>query len=131
MNIEAWPNPLRLLGLTVLLLGLALALQGFLALGANLSPLPDPKPGATLVTEGVYRHCRHPLYRAVLVCSFGVVIALGSGLHLILLLLLCVVLVGKARREEKALLGTLPSYATYREQTPAIVAHCPGLDWRG
>ncbi len=131
MNIEAWPNPLRLLGLTVLLLGLALALQGFLALGANLSPLPDPKPGATLVTEGVYRHCRHPLYRAVLVCSLGVVIALGSGLHLMLLLLLCVVLVGKARREEKALLGTLPSYATYREETPAIVGHCPGLDWRG
>ena len=114
----------------VLMLGLALALQGFLALGANFSPLPDPKPGAALITEGVYRQCRHPLYRAVLVCSLGVVIALGSGLHLLLLLMLCVLLMGKARREEKALLDILPSYATYRTETPAIVAHCPGLDWR-
>ena len=125
-----WPSPLRLIGLMVLMLGLALALQGFLALGANFSPLPDPKPGAALITEGVYRQCRHPLYRAVLVCSLGVVIALGSGLHLLLLTMLCVLLMGKARREEKALLGILPSYATYRTETPAIVAHCPGLDWR-
>ena len=118
------------MGVMVLLLGLALAMQGFLTLGASLSPLPDPKPGAALVTEGVYRRCRHPLYRAVLVCSLGVVIALGSVLHLLLLLLLCVLLVGKARREEKALLCIIPSYATYRTETPAIVAHCPGLDWR-
>ena len=110
--------------------GGALALQGFLTLGASLSPLPEPKPGAALVTEGVYRQCRHPLYRAVLVCSLGVVIALGSVLHLLLLLMLCVLLVGKARREEKALMDILPSYATYRTETPAIVAHVPGLDWR-
>ena len=125
-----WPSPLRLIGLMVLMLGLALALQGFLTLGASLSPLPEPKPGAALVTEGVYRQCRHPLYRAVLVCSLGVVIALGSVLHLLLLLMLCVLLVGKARREEKALMDILPSYATYRTETPAIVAHVPGLDWR-
>ena len=46
------------------------------------------------------------------------------------LLMLCGLLVGKARREEKALLSILPSYATYRTETPAIVAHIPGLDWR-
>ena len=49
---------------------------------------------------------------------------------LLLLMMLCVLLMGKARREEKALMGILPSYATYRTETPAIVAHCPGLDWR-
>ena len=125
-----WPSPLRLIGALMFLVGLALALQGFLTLGASLSPLPDPKPGAELITEGVYGQCRHPLYRAVLGCSLGVVIALGSVLHLLLLLLLCWLLVGKARREEKALVGILPSYVTYRKETPAIVAHCPGLDWR-
>ena len=37
-----WPSPLRLIGLMVLMLGLALALQGFLTLGASLSPFPIP-----------------------------------------------------------------------------------------
>jgi protein-S-isoprenylcysteine O-methyltransferase Ste14 len=125
-----WPRAVQLMGLTTLVLGVVLAVQGFLALGPSLSPLPDPKPGAVLVTTGVYGHCRHPLYRAVLVCSLGVVFALGSLLHLLLLLVLAGVLVGKAKREERALLGQLPSYADYMDRTAAIVGRCPGLDWR-
>ena len=125
-----WPLLFTITGAVVLAIGLGLALQGFVCLGPSLSPLPDPKPGADLVTTGVYEHCRHPLYRAVLVCSLGVVIALGSVLHLMLLLGLCAVLIGKAHREESALIRTLPSYATYMAQTPAIVPRCPGLDWR-
>merc|ERR1711965_1179934 len=118
------------MGLITLAIGLGLAVQGVLTLGPSLSPLPDPKPGAGLVTTGVYARCRHPLYRAVLVCSLGVVIALGSMLHFLLLLLLVTVLTGKARREERALIHALPSYADYMRTTAAIVAHCPGLDWR-
>jgi len=125
-----WPHAAQLMGLITLATGLGLAVQGFLTLGPSLSPLPDPKPGADLVTTGVYARCRHPLYRAVLLCSLGVVIALGSMLHLLLLLLLITVLRGKARREERALLRELPSYADYMKTTAAIVAHCPGLDWR-
>ena len=126
----AWPAAAQIMGLITLTIGLGLAVQGFLTLGPSLSPLPDPKPGADLVTTGVYARCRHPLYRAVLVCSLGVVIALGSMLHLLLFLLLIKVLTGKARREERALLRELPSYADYMRTTAAIVAHCPGLDWR-
>jgi protein-S-isoprenylcysteine O-methyltransferase Ste14 len=51
-------------------------------------------------------------------------------LHLLLFLLLIKVLTGKARREERALLLELPSYADYMRTTAAIVADCPGLDWR-
>ena len=125
-----WPAAAQLTGLITLGIGVGLALQGFLTLGASLSPLPDPKPGADLVTTGVYAGCRPPLYRAVLVCSLGVVIAWASLLHLMLLLALILVLRGKARREERALLLVLPTYASYMKTTAAIVAHCPGLDWR-
>ena len=126
----SWPNAAQLTGLIILAIGLGLAVQGFLTLGPSLSPLPDPKPGAVLITTGVYASCRHPLYRAVLVCSLGVVIALASLFHLLLFLALVSVLTGKARREERALLRMLPSYADYMKTTAAIVAHCPGLDWR-
>jgi protein-S-isoprenylcysteine O-methyltransferase Ste14 len=93
--------------------------------------LPDPKPGAALITSGAYGRCRHPLYQAILLCSLGVALALGSLLHLALLLGLCAVLGGKARREERQLLALHPEYSAYRAATPAIVPGFPWLDWRG
>ena len=126
----AWPLPLAIAGVALLLVGLALALQAFTGLGASLTPLPDPKPGAALVTRGPYRRCRHPLYQAILLCSLGVVLALGSLLHLALLLALVAVLGGKARREEGQLLPLHPDYPAYRAATPAIIPGLPWLDWR-
>ncbi|MEB3334920.1 MAG: methyltransferase [Cyanobacteriota bacterium] len=125
-----WPLALRLLGGGVLLLGLALAAQAFWSLGDSLTPLPEPMPTAALITTGAYGRCRHPLYQAVLLCSLGVALVLGSLLHLALLLALAAVLSGKARREEGRLLKLHPEYATYRRSTPAIVPFLPGLDWR-
>jgi protein-S-isoprenylcysteine O-methyltransferase Ste14 len=71
------------------------------------------------------------LDQAVLLCSLGVVLALGSLLHLALLLGLCAVLGGKARREERMLLKVHPDYAAYRSAVPAIIPGLPWLDWRG
>jgi protein-S-isoprenylcysteine O-methyltransferase Ste14 len=126
----AWPLALAAAGALLLLLGLVLAALAFGGLGASLTPLPDPKPGAALVTSGPYRRCRHPLYQAVLLCSLGVTLALGSLLHLALLLALAGVLGGKARREERQLLLCHPGYPAYRAVTPAIVPGLPWLDWR-
>ncbi|MFM7551149.1 MAG: methyltransferase family protein [Cyanobacteriota bacterium] len=126
----AWPLALRLLGWSLFGLGLALAARGVFNLGASLTPLPDPLPGAALITSGAYGRCRHPLYQAMLMCSLGMAVALGSLLHLVLLLALAAVLSGKARREEHRLLELHPQYSTYRSATPAIVPGLPGLDWR-
>lgn len=126
----AWPLALRVLGWSTFAMGLALAAQAFFNLGPSLTPLPEPLPGAALVTSGAYGRCRHPLYQAVLICSFGVVLALGSLLHLALLLGLTVVLACKARREERRLVELHPNYAAYRASTPAIIPFLPGLDWR-
>jgi protein-S-isoprenylcysteine O-methyltransferase Ste14 len=125
-----WPLALRLIGAAVLVVGLALAAQAAFHLGASLTPLPEPIPGSALVTTGAYGRCRHPLYQAVLLCSLGVVLLLGSLLHLGLLVALSVVLACKARREEKRLCQSHADYPAYRQTTPAIIPHLPGLDWR-
>lgn len=125
-----WPLPLALAGAVLLLAGLLLALQAFLRLGANLTPLPEPMADAALVTSGPYARCRHPLYQAMLVCSLALALALASLLHLTLLLALVVVLGGKARREERSLQRLHADYAAYRSRTPAIIPRCPWLDWR-
>ena len=125
-----WPAVMTVIGLVLFATGLGLAVQGFRALGPSLSPLPEPKKGAALVTTGVYAHCRHPLYRAILVCSLGVTLAWGSLLHMALLVALVAVLTGKAHREERELLKQCPGYVGYMKSTASIVAHIPGLDWR-
>lgn len=57
-------------------------------------------------------------------------IALGSLLHLGLLLALATLLSLKARREERRLCLLHPGYAEAMGATPAIVPFVPGLDWR-
>ncbi|NDC34255.1 MAG: S-isoprenylcysteine methyltransferase [Synechococcaceae bacterium WB9_2_112] len=126
----AWPLPLAISGAVLLVVGLVLAAQALFNLGASLSPLPQPMAGAALVTRGAYGRCRHPLYQAILLCSLGVSLALGSLLHLGLCLALVAVLGGKARREERALMAVHPGYADYRAATPAIMPRLPWLDWR-
>jgi len=125
-----WPLPLALAGALLAVIALGLAAWALVSLGANLTPLPQPMAGAQLVTSWAYRRCRHPLYQAVVLCTLGVALALGSLLHLGLCLALCAVLGGKARREERALVAVHPSYAAYRLTTAAIMPGLPWLDWR-
>ena len=129
-GLVSWPRPLFGFGLLLLAFGLIRAVQALLSLGASLSPLPVPKQNNQLISTGVYGHCRHPMYQAVLLCSLGVVVATGSLVHLGLFLSLALVLRGKARFEELALRQLHPDYVAYAVTTPAIVRDCPGLDWR-
>ena len=129
-RLVSWPLLLFGFGLLLLAFGLIRAVQALLSLGASLSPLPVPKQHHQLIRTGVYGHCRHPMYQAVLLCSLGVVVATGSLVHLGLFLSLALVLRGKARFEELALRQLHPDYVAYAAITPAIVRDCPGLDWR-
>ena len=126
----AWPWQLRWAGGLLLLIALLGAARSLGQLGASLTPLPEPMPGAALVTEGSYRHCRHPLYRQILLGALAMALLLGSLLHLGLLLALAALLGGKARREERSLLSLYPAYGAYRAATAAIVPYLPWLDWR-
>ena len=129
-GLEIWPRPVFIVGVLVLLGGVVVAAQAFAALGSSLSPLPEAKQGNRLIHHGPYQRCRHPMYQAVLLCSLGLAVAIGSLLHLLLLLGLAAVLGGKARREERSLLQLHADYVNYRSTTPAIASGLPWLDWR-
>ncbi len=125
-----WPASAQIAGLAIFLIGSLLALQAFWGLGQSLSPLPEPKQGCRLVISGPYQRCRHPLYQGLLLCSLAVVLVQGSLLHLGLFLALCVLLSGKAKREEAKLCDLFPAYNEYRAKTAAIIPGFPLLDWR-
>lgn len=117
-----WSSPqgLMVVGVVVLIAGLVLAAVAFVQLGSSLTPLPEPMPNAELKAQGLYGFCRHPLYLAVLVCALGMALIKGGVLHPLLLLGLTVLLRGKAKREEQALLRQYPDYGAYQQRVPAF-----------
>ena len=124
--LPAWPSRwsspqgLMVVGVVVLIGGLVLASVAFVQLGSSLTPLPEPMPNAELKAQGLYGFCRHPLYLAVLVCALGMALIKGGVLHPLLLLGLSVLLRGKAKREEQALLRHYPDYGAYQQRVPAF-----------
>ncbi|WP_320677061.1 isoprenylcysteine carboxylmethyltransferase family protein [Prochlorococcus sp. MIT 1300] len=128
--IRNWPIYLSLVGSIIFFLGILLAIRALSSLGESLSPLPDPKQNAKLVTNRAYRLCRHPLYQSILISSIGVSLGTGSPIHLVLFCLLCIVLKGKAKREEEKLSKLHGHYEDYKKDTPAIIPLVPFLDWR-
>jgi protein-S-isoprenylcysteine O-methyltransferase Ste14 len=88
-------------------------------LGVALSPFVEPAPGATLVTHGVYRHVRHPMYLGQALMALGAPLTLGCRATLALSAVALVVLGVRVGLEERALRRRYPAYARYAESAAA------------
>jgi protein-S-isoprenylcysteine O-methyltransferase Ste14 len=117
-----WPDglevPARVLGAALLAAGIALVLAGSIQLGSALTPLPAPRPGASLRASGVYGLVRHPIYGGVILVALGWTTVFATPLGLVLTVLLVAFFELKARREEAWLAERHPEYEAYRERTP-------------
>jgi len=92
------------------------ALAGF-GLGRSLTALPIPKNDGQLVTTGLYRWVRHPIYTGVVLAALGLMVAGASVAHLVGFLALYVVLMTKAQLEEKLLAERYQEYEAYAQRT--------------
>jgi len=103
------------------LLLVAAALLGIAALAANrpgnFNIRPELKPGAHLVTGGVYRWLRHPMYAAFLLATLALALLDPRPWRWLTWLALLAVLLAKAQREEGYLLQRFEDYAAYRAKT--------------
>jgi protein-S-isoprenylcysteine O-methyltransferase Ste14 len=80
--------------------------------------MPSPRAGAALLTSGLYRRVRHPVYSGLLVWAFGMAIAAASGLHFMLFGLLWAFFHAKAAHEERLLAQKFSGYSEYAARTP-------------
>jgi protein-S-isoprenylcysteine O-methyltransferase Ste14 len=111
----------RVTGLVVLLGGVALYRVAGRALGEALSPFIEPRDDAPLVTHGLYRHVRHPIYLAEAMIAVGAPLTLGCRWTLAASLFAIAVLVVRIVREEEALARTFPDYPRYAAKTKRLV----------
>ena len=91
------------------------------ALGRNVTPLPEPKPGATLVQTGPYRLVHHPMYCAGILLAFGWALLRQGWLTLAYAFVILAFLDVKARTEERWLLQRFPEYRDYQRRVRRLV----------
>jgi protein-S-isoprenylcysteine O-methyltransferase Ste14 len=106
------------LAIAVLLaIGLVILGLSFLALGKSLTAHPIPAKQGELVTDGLYRFARHPIYTGVL--AVGLAMTLSGGLfpHVLFFIALVVLLNYKASFEEQLLRARYEGYASYAAKT--------------
>lgn len=90
----------------------------------NFNIHPSPKSGGSLVTHGIYRYVRHPMYTSILIFGVACVIAKQGAATLALFCMLLGVLFGKARLEEQWLCEKFPGYPAYMKTTRRFL---PGI----
>ena len=85
-------------------------------LGSNLSPFPKPIVNGNLVTSGIYRFIRHPMYYSLILISFGFFITKLSVYHLSLTISLALIIKFKIILEEKYLNRKFKNYLIYTDK---------------
>jgi len=92
-----------LLGFLIIIIALIILLLAIKDLGRNLSPFPRPINNSNLVTSGIYRFTRHPMYYSLIFISFGVFITKLSIYYLFLSISLGLIIKFKIALEEQYL----------------------------
>ena len=104
------------LGILIIIIAFIILLVAIKDLGRNLSPFPRPINNSNLVTKGIYRFTRHPMYYSLLFISFGVFITKLSIYYLFLFTSLALVIKFKIALEEQYLNNKFKNYLVYKNE---------------
>ena len=105
-----------LLGILIIIIALIIMLIAIKDLGRSLSPFPRPINNSNLVTTGIYRFPRHPMYYSVIFISSGVFIIKLSFYYLFLTISLALLIKFKIALEEKYLINKFKNYLPYKNE---------------
>ena len=96
---------IQLFGLALVLIGLFVSVSARRALGTNWAHGADYqiKQQHALITTGIYKYIRHPIYIGIFVSAIGAEIVAGSLLFIPLLISAPYPAIKQARREEEIL----------------------------
>ncbi len=83
----------------------------------NLNIVPTLKDKHKLITHGIYRFIRHPMYTSVLLLSFTLTLTHSHYLSQLIMFILLVDLILKSNLEEKLLTERFSTYQDYKNNT--------------
>ena len=103
-------------GILIIIIAFIILLVAIKDLGRNLSPFPRPINNSNLVTKGIYRFTRHPMYYSLIFISFGVFITKLSFYYLFLSISLVLIIKFKIALEEQYLKNKFKNYLLYKNE---------------
>ena len=103
------------IGVLIIIIASIVMLMAIKDLGRNLTPFPRPKAKGKLITSGIYRFMRHPMYYSIILISLGFFITKLSLYHLCLTISLALIIKFKIILEEKHLNRKFQNYLLYTE----------------
>lgn len=102
-------------------LGLFIGVWSAWHLRRQLSALPEPIRGKSLIQSGPYKVVRHPIYFAILIWGLGKLVSNPSIETAALYILLFGILVLKIQHEEGLLLKCYSEYKEYKTKTASLI----------
>ena len=104
------------MGFIIIIIASIIMLLAIKNLGSNLSPFPRPIANGKLITSGVYRFIRHPMYYSLILISLGVFMIKLSFYYLFLTTSLILVIKFKIILEEQYLNNKFKDYLFYKDK---------------
>ena len=108
--------------LLIQILGLVTAVWAIFEMQkSKINISPTPRKGAFLVTTGIYKWIRHPMYSSLLLVFIPMLIENSTPLNIGIFLIFIINLILKLEYEEKLLLKSFIEYKDYQKKTSKII----------
>lgn len=86
-----------------------------------ITPNPVPLNSAKLITNGIYKYIRHPMYSIVLLMVLALILKYNSFYTSFLLPVIFLFFIFKINFEEKQLIKKFPKYLEYKKTSKKLI----------
>jgi protein-S-isoprenylcysteine O-methyltransferase Ste14 len=109
------PQLFKYIGLLLSIIGFIISVLAVLQLNKNLTVFPTPKTDSELITFGMYKFSRNPIYSGLILFTFGYAFFKMSMFKILIAVLLLLLFYFKTNYEEQRLLNKFSDYQNYRK----------------
>jgi protein-S-isoprenylcysteine O-methyltransferase Ste14 len=114
IDLPAWINIILII---TGIFGVMIITMGIINLSDNLTPFPTPRKNSNLISEGIYKYVRHPIYTGIVFIMFAFGFYTTSFTRMIITIILFLVFYFKSELEEKLLIDKFPEYRDYQKRS--------------